>query len=329
MPVSKTEVISLSTDLATKADDSAVIHTTGNESVGGTKTFTGALRSPDPVGNTDVVTKQYFSANAQTWKPLVDLDFTAMGNATITGDPGTDSGMASGGSTILPVPYPVTINGNANWGTINSTNYYHAWDIVSGVGLKGYPKGGSDYSDSSRSAPGLVCNLSNFGYTFKGYERIRMRYLVDWVNGSYGNTSAFRIGTQKWSTVGQGTNNYSGMYGDLAVVFKDVDTVIKTITQADGGGVASYEQSGNITNVSAIETQGHMFGLWPQIMQVGGTGATNIDGPFYMQHYGYGNATNPYFRGGLTDYNLVILMNRVTAGDTNVMILKRLILEYQ
>jgi hypothetical protein len=54
----------MESDLATKADDSAVVHLTGNETVAGIKTFSSSPIVPTPTTDTQAATKKYVDDNA-------------------------------------------------------------------------------------------------------------------------------------------------------------------------------------------------------------------------------------------------------------------------
>lgn len=49
--------------LASKADDSSVVHTTGNESIAGIKTFTISPTAPTPTNTTQIANKTYVDSN--------------------------------------------------------------------------------------------------------------------------------------------------------------------------------------------------------------------------------------------------------------------------
>jgi hypothetical protein len=76
----------LQTALNLKANDSAVLHNTDNESVGGVKAFSSSPTVPDPTNATDAANKEYVLANAGGSSPS---------NAT----PNMDSGSGSAGSS--------------------------------------------------------------------------------------------------------------------------------------------------------------------------------------------------------------------------------------
>src|SRR5687768_10900716 len=70
--------------LSTKADDSGVVHTTGDESVGGIKTFTSSPIVPTPTTNSQAATKQYVDSTASAGAP--DASTTTKGLVQLAGD---------------------------------------------------------------------------------------------------------------------------------------------------------------------------------------------------------------------------------------------------
>ena len=83
--------VSLNTDgtikataIATKADDSAVVHNTGAETVAGVKTFSASPVVPTPTNNTDAANKAYVDSTVSSGAP--DATTTSKGLVQLAGD---------------------------------------------------------------------------------------------------------------------------------------------------------------------------------------------------------------------------------------------------
>jgi hypothetical protein len=72
--------------LASKADNSSVVHSSGNETVAGVKTFTASPVVPDPTSPTDVANKTYVDTTASSGTP--DADAVTKGKLRLAGDLG-------------------------------------------------------------------------------------------------------------------------------------------------------------------------------------------------------------------------------------------------
>ncbi len=70
--------------LASKADDSTVVHDTGDETIAGIKTFSSSPVVPAPGSNTDAANKAYVDSVGSSGTP--DADATTKGKLQLTGD---------------------------------------------------------------------------------------------------------------------------------------------------------------------------------------------------------------------------------------------------
>ncbi|MGD8373958.1 MAG: hypothetical protein PVI21_03820 [Candidatus Woesebacteria bacterium] len=68
--IAQSKISGLSTSLAAKADDSAVMHLTGDESVAGVKTYSSSPVVPTPVSDTDAANKTYVD-NSFDWDQIL------------------------------------------------------------------------------------------------------------------------------------------------------------------------------------------------------------------------------------------------------------------
>jgi hypothetical protein len=81
---------SVNSALATKADNSSVVHLDGSETIGGTKTFASAPTVPAPLGTGSVVNKAYVDqavANVGAGSYLSTAGGTVTGPITLSGNP--------------------------------------------------------------------------------------------------------------------------------------------------------------------------------------------------------------------------------------------------
>lgn len=97
--------------ISSKADDSAVVHNTGAESIAGTKTFTLAPLVPTPTSGTHAANKDYVDATASSGAP--DADATTKGLVKLTNDFGGTADLPTVVATHLSSPLPVAQGGTA------------------------------------------------------------------------------------------------------------------------------------------------------------------------------------------------------------------------
>lgn len=102
--------------IASKANDTSVVHNTGNESIGGVKTFTSSPVVPTPTNTTDAANKAYVDATASAGAP--DATTSTKGLVQLAGDlTGTAASPAVATGAITGAKIANTTITNANIST--------------------------------------------------------------------------------------------------------------------------------------------------------------------------------------------------------------------
>lgn len=121
--ISQAKVSGLGAALAAKADDSAVVHDTGNETVAGVKTFSSSPIVPTPVNGTEAANKDYVDSVASAGTP--DATAVTKGKLRLTGDLGgtadspTVPGLSSKEPTITAGTTAQYWRGDKSWQTLD------------------------------------------------------------------------------------------------------------------------------------------------------------------------------------------------------------------
>lgn len=111
--------------LSAKADDTAVVHNTGNEVIAGTKTFSSSPVVPSPTLGSHVANKTYVDATVSAGAP--DATTSSKGIVQLTGDLGgtatspTVPGLASKENTITAGTASQYWRGDKSWQTLDKT----------------------------------------------------------------------------------------------------------------------------------------------------------------------------------------------------------------
>jgi hypothetical protein len=111
--------------LAAKANESAVVHNTGAETVAGVKTFSSSPVVPTPTGGTDAANKTYVDTVGSAGTP--DADATTKGKLRLTGDLSgtadvpTVPGLAGKEGTITAGTTGQYYRGDKSWQTLDKT----------------------------------------------------------------------------------------------------------------------------------------------------------------------------------------------------------------
>lgn len=278
--ITESQVTNLVTDLSAKAADAAVVHNSGNESVGGVKTFTSSPIVPDPTNNTDAANKQWVvgqlgSAGA-SWHAY-DLDFTAQGSQTFSSNTN------------------YTIDGKT-W-TVGNQGNSSVFDILNGTGLRISPNAGTNYYGGAASQPYIKIKLSDLYASIDWDTPIRVSiYSTDNQAANYDQTyvgisTADLITMAFWAISGhdsgQSVNRIYSLSGELN---SGTPTGASNTTLFGGGyDVMTLDLSDGLGKMSAY-------------MQVGTSVAGALPARTTMKAGSkvlFGSGQTPYYSGGV------------------------------
>ena len=195
--------------LATKADTSAVVHNTGNETVGGVKTFTASPLVPTPTTNSQAATKAYVdnAVGGGAVAPTVRAAYTTSGSFTFANTAGVWRVLTDTGNNNIEVDIPAAVG---DWVEVSISGLMNPdaatfldIGIVVGSTIVRYLGGGTS-TPLVEGEPALYprVNFRTFGYGTKGFT----------VTSNDRDGSNVRIAMVFKSTSGAGTFESSTSY---------------------------------------------------------------------------------------------------------------------
>lgn len=142
--LAESNISGLTTDLGNKADDSAVVHTTGAETVAGVKTFSSSPVVPTPTNATDAANKSYVDTAVSgagggsggpgyTFPATKTANYTASNGEFVAVD-------ASGAGSVIQITLPSpTVNGFVTIKKVDTTNNAIEAVAPAGASIDGGP----------------------------------------------------------------------------------------------------------------------------------------------------------------------------------------------
>ena len=259
----------VNSELATKANDTAVVHLNGSEVISGAKTFATSPSVPAPMGSSDIATKSYVDdslANVGAGNYLPTAGGTMTGPITLPGDPASplhatpkqyvDMGM-SGKADVIAGVVPATElgTGPANAGAclVASGSSSASWSAC----------GGGSGSGNVSTTPTGNQNVSQpAGTAFSTNNLANVRYVTaawNWVQRPSDSLAAAGSNTIHLSPCPMGIDTSNGTNRPYYVYVAGTGT--PEIAQVTGGTCPSGAASGTITiTTTASHANGYTVG---------------------------------------------------------------------
>jgi hypothetical protein len=217
--------------LAAKADDSSVVHTSGNETITGTKTFSASPIVPTPTSNTHAATKAYVDGVAISGTP--DATDSTKGKVQLAGDLGGTASAPTVPNAVKKSDVVLNVldyGADRTGGADSRTSIQAAIDAAAAAGAAIYiPRGTYSLSINSTTRMALKLTAGIRGIFGDGINATTLK-LVDGAGDHHAIISNYSSASGHGAVAG----GIAGLYiHDLAI---DQNTTTNTVSNPSTGG---------------------------------------------------------------------------------------------